>query len=353
LVLFFCAAFFGQAADAAAPYSAADLYAFQGTPYAVAGGQVGGAWGGAPALWTADGALHNLNSPGEFSGAVYGIGGIFQVGFVNQDAALWQGSASGGWLNLGSATSFTYSAATAIGGTAPNQVIVGYGSPGNGNVAVMWSGAYFATVTGLNGVHYSSSEALGTDGVHQVGWGTDAAGKHALMWAGSADSVIDLTPANIPGFTNAEAFGVQGQQQVGELLDAQNKTNAVVWSGSAASAIDLQPLNLTGILESVAVATNGTQQVGWGDNGTPGAAPSALLWSGSADSVVDLQSLLNPAEFVSSQAYSIDADGNVFGIATDTSGQEHAIEWQAVPEPAGLGVLVLAGMMLRRTKGSV
>ena len=59
----------------------------------------------------------------------------------------------------------------------------------------------------------------------------------------------------------------------------------------------------------------------------------AFMWSGTADSAVDLSPLL-PFSAVDSHAYSIDAHGNVFGVASDLNGTVHAVEWSPVPEPS-------------------
>lgn len=52
----------------------------------------------------------------------------------------------------------------------------------------------------------------------------------------------------------------------------------------------------------------------------------ARLWKGTAESAVDLQELL-PSEFTNSTAYSIDAAGNIYGLAATMDGTAHAVEW--------------------------
>jgi hypothetical protein len=52
----------------------------------------------------------------------------------------------------------------------------------------------------------------------------------------------------------------------------------------------------------------------------------ARLWKGTADSAVDLHDLLPPG-FTNSTAYSIDAAGNIYGLASDSNGVSHAVEW--------------------------
>lgn len=87
-----------------------------------------------------------------------------------------------------------------------------------------------------------------------------------------------------------------------------------------------------------ALATNGAQQVGYiTTDGSP--YSRAVVWTGSAGSAVDLQALL-PANFNNSSALSIDAAGNIFGVALADDGADwHAIEWSPTPEPGSLALL--------------
>ena len=76
------------------------------------------------------------------------------------------------------------------------------------------------------------------------------------------------------------------------------------------------------------------------------------LWSGSPQSVVNLEALL-PSTFTNSWATSIDAQGNIYGIATDSNNGLHAIEWSqsSVPEPASAAILlILAPLTLLRCR---
>jgi hypothetical protein len=65
--------------------------------------------------------------------------------------------------------------------------------------------------------------------------------------------------------------------------------------------------------------------------------------------MVDLQQFL-PAGWTSSQAFTIDANGNVFGIASDASNQPHAVEWENVPEPTSLSLIGLGALLGRRSR---
>jgi hypothetical protein len=83
----------------------------------------------------------------------------------------------------------------------------------------------------------------------------------------------------------------------------------------------------------------------------------AMLWSGSAGSAVDLQSLLpDSGNWSSSEAYSIDDSGNIYGEAYGTYNgitDAFAVEWSAsnVPEPAtGALLAICAPALLRRRR---
>ena len=77
----------------------------------------------------------------------------------------------------------------------------------------------------------------------------------------------------------------------------------------------------------------------------PGGETHAVAWNGSAASAVDLQTLL-PAGYTESEALAVDSSGNIFGVAFDSAGNEHAIEW-TVPEPASRWMILgLAALTL-------
>jgi hypothetical protein len=243
--------------------------------------------------------------------------------------------------------------------------------------AILWTG------TAASAVDLGPGLAYGTDGVHQVGWGYNG---HAMLWSGSAASAVDLKPAN-PAYGWAYAYGVGGNQQVGQIEFVINQSgefryHACVWNGSAASMFDLTPDLTSGDSSAYAIGTDGVQQVGIIDNGAgthamlwsgsaasavdlgPGTAYGvrdgvqvgidvsghAILWHGSAASAIDLQDLL-PTYFTGSGAYSIDAAGNIFGIAYAADGM-HAVEWVAsVPEPSiALGFSVVCVGCRRRRR---
>jgi hypothetical protein len=323
-----------------------------------------------------DGAIVDLNPTnlGYFESSVYGTDGVYQVGVGEQivagggggppipvdpifafHALLWSGSAE-------SAVTLDppgYSAVVAIGVHGSQQV--GYGLPSHFifpfDHALLWNGTAntFVDLNPTNLNVFIDSYAYGTDGTHQVGYGKTSSGNiHALLWSGTAGSAFDLHPSNLSGFNDSYAVGIDGNQQVG--YGGGNGTNfiahALLWQGSANSAVDLNPSNLNGIPISTAFSTNGHQQVGYGYG--PNIGQHALLWSGTADSAVDLHSLL-PVGFSSSQAVSINVGGEIFGVATDSNGYFHAVEWVPVPEPSAqfllaIGSLALIVMRGRRTQ---
>ncbi len=201
--------------------------------------------------------------------------------------------------------------------------------------------------------------------VASYGWGLDGATQqvgsidsydpntgvsrtHALLWKGTADSVVDLHPTSFAGVTHSSALSVSGSQQVGSAYGDAVPEHAFLWNGSAASAVDLHPTSLAGFAVSRAYRTNGSQQVGAAaaqiiydyDDATTNY--HAMVWSGTADSAVDLHALLPPG-FIASLAYDIDANGNIFGTATEASGTVYdSIEWAVVPEPSQISLAALA-----------
>ena len=84
-------------------------------------------------------------------------------------------------------------------------------------------------------------------------------------------------------------------------------------------------------------------QVGYGFGSATKGYDHALLWNCSAVSDTDLGALL-PASFNNSFAYSISGD-TVYGWATDSSGNYHAIAW-SIPEPTTLSLATLTAIAL-------
>ena len=133
------------------------------------------------------------------------------------------------------------------------------------------------------------------------------------------------------GFSGTAAHAVAGNQQVGDGVgdDAYGNSfyHALLWNGTANSAVDLNPMRFSNLVVLTSrYGTNGVQ--------TP-----LLLFAAS-----------------SSTAYTIDANGNVWGTATDSAGMVHAVEWSPVSEPTavvmtGIGTLVLAALCAKQFGG--
>jgi hypothetical protein len=293
-----------------------------------------------------------------FDSGVNATDGVDQVGFGGVStggfhALFWSGTGSSA-VDIGPPSLF-FSTANGVGG---NQ-IVGYGYASLQDLfehALLWNGPNTNPIdlnpTLLPGV--TASVAVGTNGVNQVGYSlygielsNGQAVLHAILWSGSAASAIDLNPATC--FASG-AYAIAGTQEVGigEPLGSTGVSHAFLWNGTAESAVDLNPTDLsTSLADSIAVGTNGIFQVGCGYNQSNSIASetSALVWSGTAESAVDLQQLL-PSNLVGSIAISVDAAGNVYGIAQDKALNEYSVEWVAVPEPTTGLLCGLSGLGL-------
>jgi hypothetical protein len=387
------AGFFAALPAAAVPYFAQDLYAITPLPgvadspkvssYAgkIGPGGVLVGTGSNQANITAQGLIWRPNAgpalltpPGySMSWGVSTDGtqavGMGLIGNGGQRALLWPSGASTSVIDLQptNLSDIITSAAFAVSGGQQ----VGRGVSGTTHLehAIVWNGAADSAVdlhpaTAVSAAAWS--EANGTDGIYQVGFVLDHDSSHASLWSGTAASWVDLNPSQFHGVTSSAARAVSGPYQVGSAsfeLPGQTPpviNHAMIWSGTAASAVDLQSTTLTGLNESIAEGIRGLTVVGYGYNGaTVGSNQSpyhALVWAdGTPESVFDLQTLLPPS-LVSSQAYTVDANGNIFGTATDTSGVSHAVEWSpAVPAPEPSGLLVLAitaiGTLTLRRRG--
>jgi hypothetical protein len=315
------------------------------------------------AVWLPNGTAIDLYDPlaGEAldnTVKVLGTDGVRQIGsapFVGPHAFIWN-SAPDSFIDLNPAG---WTNSTGYGIDGDHQVGSASNSVGQGGGlehAMTWNNSA-ASAVDLNPSAFLDSRAYGTDGVHQVGLGYNGSGAafQALLWSGTSASAVNLNPS---AFAQSQAYAVHGNQQVGEGDLAAGGTHALLWSGSAASAIDLNP---TGFNGSIAFGTDGIRQVGFGSpNGSVGQG-QALVWSGSPASAFNLQNVLPISGiWVDSAASTIDAGGNIYGIATGTFNGvtgDYAVEWSPVPEPISAGLLALGalGILVRpiRRKRSV
>jgi hypothetical protein len=346
---FLCALAMGNAAANADGYQFIELYDFR--PPAgfntfgfrnAYGGQVAGS-GSSPSTGNNDHALLwsgppesvvDLNPNGFGVSETHATNGSQQVGYAGSDAALWSDTAAS-FVNLNPA-GFSSSAAWGINGNYQ----AGDGTISGQQVALQWNGTAASAINlGSGPTGFSAAIAYATDGSQQVGDGLGTAtsnNNHALLWSSTAASVVDLNP---DGYGQSDAYGVSGNQQAGYGFIG-GAPHALLWYGSAGSFVDLNPAGFT---SSVAWDTDGSAQVGTGGNAN---GSFALLWTGSAATAINLGALL-PSNFSQSQAFSIDSQGDVFGVADNSNnGEDSAIEWEYVPEPGSLGLLGFGGLGL-------
>ena len=253
------------------------------------------------------------------------VGALFVLGNV-QHAGLWTGTPESA-LDLHPTILAGFDTSLAFGVGGGQQVGSGMGpATANDAHALLWNGSA-ASAVDLHpvGLGLTSSVAYGADGAQQVGSAQTGSVTHALLWSGTAGSVIDLHNAFVgQSFSTSVAYGLGGGQQVGYLSNGPlTETHAAVWSGTAASAVDLRPSDAK---TAVAYATDGHIQVGYTTSLLPTFFFHARLWKGTADSAVDLNDLL-PTYLTNSRAYSIDAAGNIYGLAYESDGTLHAVEW--------------------------
>lgn len=289
-------------------------------------------------VWSATGAPTLLPTGGVVPSTAIGISGTQIVGQIGtSDAVIWNG-AHLTYVDLNPGAGDFTSTALATDGSQQVGVVRAGGLPR----AALWNQTA-TSWTDLGPLGFDSSEARGTDGVHQIGTARDTVlHSHALLWSGRSDSFVDLTPT---AYVNAYGMGIGGNQEVGygdvptQVLDYLPQ-HALLWNGSSRSYVDLNP---EGFLNSIALATNGVRQIGEASNGIPASGPDdVFVWSGTAASGIDLSGLL-PGGWSSANGTSIDSSGNVFGYAQDPSGIEQAVEWvTAIPEPSVAPALMVA-----------
>jgi hypothetical protein len=117
---------------------------------------------------------------------------------------------------------------------------------------------------------------------------------------------------------------------------------SILVAGPALADYTAVILNPSKFIYSDATGISGGQQVGFGASFvTTGGQGHALLWSGTAASYLDLHQYL-PAGYISSQAFGIDGDGNIVGLANTINEDAYAVLWRndpvAVPVPGALAL---------------
>ncbi|MBL0311145.1 MAG: hypothetical protein IPP78_00240 [Holophagaceae bacterium] len=209
--------------------------------------------------------------------------------------------------------------------------------------AIVWDAATGTAVDlgdGGNG-----AQALGVGGGQQVGY-VFRGGINAALWTGSDKSLLVIHPKNAAA---SQANGTDGIRQVGWAgYDVRVRSEAAkgshdarfnyatVWTGTVASATTIHPYPInnptTSFSHSYATAVNGQTIVGYAGDQTAIGTPAynhAIVWDGSLNSI-DLNAFL-PAGFVGSQAFSVDAQGNIAGVMSTADGQRHAVLWVPIP----------------------
>lgn len=319
-----------------------------------------GAYTGHAALWVPDGLvdLHPaqlLDDPASGllgRSAINGLAGGLQVGWGtgkgtgnHATAMTWHNSAaSAAVLGLPFAAYASQALKTdgfQIVGTANPYIKDGttFGPPH----AIVWD-AITGTAVDL-GDGGNGAQALGVGGGQQVGY-VIRGSFNAALWTGSDRSLLVIHPKNAAA---SQANGTDGVRQVGwagydvRVRSEAAKGNhdarfnyATMWTGTVESATTIHPYPInnptTSFSHSYATAVNGQTIVGYaGDQsatGTP-AYYHAIVWDASLNSI-DLNAFL-PAGFVGSQAFSVDAQGNIAGVMSTADGQRHAVQWVPVP----------------------
>lgn len=277
--------------------------------------------------------------------SVQGIAGPLQVGWgagpgtANRSVPLvWSGTAaSASTLPL----PFDNAGGQAL--ATDGSQIVGYGTPliKDGTEfgpprAVVWDAATgAATDLGDAG---NGAQAIGVGGGLQVGYVVKSA-PNAALWSGSEKSLLVIHPKDAVA---SVAYGTDGVRQVGysgydiRVRNEAPKGNkdrrfnfATVWTGTADSALNIHPYSFT---HSYAAAVNGPWIAGYAGDQSKSGTPAyyhAIAWDGDYQ-FTDLNAFL-PAAFVGSQAFSVDEQGNVAGVALTADGQRHAVVWMLAP----------------------
>ena len=278
--------------------------------------------------------LHPSSLPAGSTSAAYGVGGGQQVGFANSRAALWFGSPDS-YVDLHPAAGFSDS--TALMSNGSQQIGSGTTTAGHPH-ALLWSGSAAGAIDlHPTGGGWINSYGNAISGNFQVGSIDGGSGQgHAVIWAGSPRIVADLHQSK---YVYTEARAMYGNQQVGTgnvMASAGHgfvttSNHALLWTGTASSLVDLHPAGFT---DTFGTGAGVGKQVGFGMTPTSTNCPPscsvnhALVWSGSTSSMLDLNQFL-PAGYTDAQAYGIDPQGNIVGMASNDSAHNlwHAVMW--------------------------
>lgn len=340
-------------------YTAVDLTPVtSGAATAASGGQAAGytglvpnAFSGRATLWTGGGPidLHPAFLEGTGSrSTVAGMSGNLQVGSGagtatgNRNVPLaWRGSAaSASVLDIPVVNSGGQ--ATATDGVQIVGSIVGLDRDGTTigtNHAMIWDVA-----TGVATDIGEGATLFGVAAGQQVGWVLKG-NANAALWRGTKAYTL-LHPKNaVVSVANATdgvrqvgyaGFDVRVRREAAKGNKDKRFNYAYVWTGSSASALNIHPYasDADGALleNSFALNVSGSVIVGYATNpaqtGTPG-YNRAIVWDADFQAT-DLNAVL-PPDFIGSQAYAVDAAGNVAGVMTKADGTRHAVVW--VPNP--------------------
>jgi probable HAF family extracellular repeat protein len=311
-------------------YSAARLQSVPGYSLADARGVSGGKAVGfatntfgsyqAPVVWDlATGTAQVIQVPAGFDLAIAnGIdgdciaGSSFSFGNGFERAICWK-LVGGVWTPevLPSGTAFN-----TVGYAVSGEKVVG-GAIDFSNHAAFWSemdanpGADLVDLTPASG--FAIANAICGD--MKVG----GDGGFAILWDGTNAGTALPTTDGVQTFIFSEALATNGTQHGGYAVTDMGELTAVVWDG--ATATTLQP---AGYVFSFVRGMNSTTQVGFAM--TADGTNHAFAWTGNANGV-NLHQFL-PAGYDHSNAYAIDAAGNIVGTATTTSGEVHAFVWR-------------------------
>lgn len=281
-------------------------------------------------VWDAANSPTDLTPSAYDHSATLATNGTTQVGYTNQQATLWTGTAAS-VISLHPADSISNTPFTS-----------------------------FLT---------SQGRAITPDSSAQVGVAFDDTFqvKHAIFWAGTAASALDLDPSTDP-FIESEANGISsdgsGGYNVAGLVryptdNAHAGTYAEAWhvNGTSFTATELAIPAGFGFTQATGIA--GNLIVGYGT--AADGHEHALLWDPTLGTVTDLNALVTnlSSDYTDTFATGIDANGNIIGFANydpshvGLNNTEHAVVWtpDTIPEPTTLFLLTPAlAFFLKRRK---